>query len=185
MEGAGVYEFQNWLKALFWFTVAGLVVQEALSAFPPVAAAVSLFWAFFAFLLSLLGVYVSENNQANQPNTSAPPAGPGSLPITFNSPGSASDPAATVVCVVGTWVYDTVHGYDEIHPVKYMMQIGTTSPSQYGYAWDPSWAAICGLLNQVGTVGTLSGQSLPSNGWIIHPLVDGCGSYPTPAPNTE
>lgn len=65
MEGAGVYEFQNWLKALFWFTVAGLVVQEALSAFPPVAAAVSLFWAFFAFLLSLLGVYVSENNQAN------------------------------------------------------------------------------------------------------------------------
>jgi hypothetical protein len=177
VEGAGVHDYLNWLQATFWVAVAGLIAQEALAALPAVSAAVSEFMALLAFLLSLIGFYASENDQASQPTA------PGQSQIAFNPPGSISGPAATVVCVVGTWVFDSAHeGWNEIHPVKFVQALGTTSPSLAGYSWDASWGMQCGMLNAAGSVGTLSNQSLASNGWIIHPLVDGCGTYPTPQP---
>jgi hypothetical protein len=183
VEGAGVYDYSNWLLVLFWATVSGLAVQEALAAIPvigPVLSVIwSIVWAILMFLASLLGFYTSENDQANQPSGS-----PGSQPLTFNSPGSASGTAASVVCVVGTWVYDSAHdGWNEIHPVKMVQQLGSTTPGPGGtYGWDPSWAAQCGMMNQAASPQTKGNQRQSANGWIIHPVVDGCGAYATTPP---
>jgi hypothetical protein len=179
VEGAGVYEFKNWLTVLFWVTVGALVVQEITAGAPFVSAAISAFLALLIFLLSALGFYASENNQANPSQVPSPSQ------INFNSPGSPSDALATVVCVIGTWVYDSAHqGYNEIHPVKYVQQVGLVAPDAYGnIVWNPAWAGQCGMVATAitGLVATAQGQ--PANGWIFHPFVDGCGSYPSATPS--
>jgi hypothetical protein len=179
VEGAGVYDYQNWLTTFFWVAVAGLIAQEALAAIPGIGTIVSAIIALLAFLASLLGFYTSENDQA-----SAPTAPGGSQPLNFNPPGSATGNPASVVCVVGTWVYDSAHdGWNEIHPAKYIQAIGTTGASIGGdYAWDPSWASQCGMVAQANSPPTQGNQALPANQWIIYPLVDGCGSYPAGPP---
>jgi hypothetical protein len=67
--------------------------------------------------------------------------------------------------------------------MKSIQAVGATIPSANGYySWSPNWAAYCGLLNLAASLETLANQNLPANGWIIHPSVDGCGSYPTTPP---
>ncbi len=180
IEGAGVYEFNNWLNVLFWITIGALIVQEATSSVPIVSTAISIFMAILIFLLAALGFYVSENNQAN------PSQVPNAGQINFNAPGSPTNPVATVVCVIGTWVYDTAHeGWNEIHPVKYVQAIGGVAPTYYGdIVWNPSWTAMCGMCASATTDTVIAAQSMPNNNWIIHPLLDGCGDYPAATPQT-
>jgi hypothetical protein len=181
IEGAGVWDYSNWLLVLFWATVAALAGQEALATIPVIGPIASVIWsiicAILAFLASLFGFYSSENDQANQPSGS-----PGSTAYPFNAPGSASGNPASVVCVVGTWVYDSAHaGWNEIHPVMMVQPIGVTAPGPDGtYGWNPSWAQQCGMVNQASSPGTRDNQRQPTNSWLIHPSVDGCGTYPTP-----
>jgi hypothetical protein len=178
VEGAGVHDYRSWLQTFFWVAVAGLIAQEALAAVPGWGTVASVIVALLVFLASLLGFYASENNQANQPQP-----GGSSGQTTFQPPGSASGTAASVVCVVGTWVYDTVHdGWNEIHPVKSIQALGAMGPSLAGYAWDASWADQCEMLNQATSTQTKDNQLQATNGWIIHPVVDGCGAYPTAPP---
>jgi hypothetical protein len=186
VEGGGVQDFQNWLQALFWATVASLIAQEALAAagLPLVSIAVSEFMAFLILLLSLIGFYASEGDRASQGQANAP--GQGS--IDFQGPGSMTGLGATIVCVVGRWVYDSAHdGWNEIHPLKSVQAIGTMTPGPYYFPWNPSWAQQCGMISAAMGLTTQRNQQLPANGWIIHPLVDGCAAYPTepPAPTTQ
>jgi hypothetical protein len=175
VEGAGVADYQNWLQACFWIAVGALVAQVAVAVIPVIGPILSAILALLAWLLSLVGFYASETDHPSQP------VSPGDQPLTFNPPGQASGTPASVVGVIGTWVYDSAHeGWNEIHPVKTIQAVGTMSPSLAGYSWDSSWAAYCGLMNEAGSATTTAGQREPSNGWIIHPLLDGCGTYPLP-----
>jgi hypothetical protein len=178
VEGAGVYDYQNWLQTFFWVAVAGLIAQEALAAVPGIGTILSAIAALLAFLASLFGFYTSENDQASAPT------GPNSQPLTFTPPGQASGSPASVVVVVGTWVYDSAHdGWNEIHPAKYIQVVGATSAALGGaYSWNPSWEDQCGMIGQATTPGTLNNQQLPPNQWIIHPTIDGCGDYPSTPP---
>ncbi len=174
VEGAGVADYQNWLQACFWIAVAALLAQVAAAAIPVIGPVVSAILALLAWLLSLVGFYASETDHPSQP------VSPGDQPLTFTPPGQQSGQPASVVCVIGTWAFDSAHdGWNEIHPVKSIQSVGTMAPSVAGYSWDSSWTRQCDMMNKASSPPTKASQREPSNGWIIHPLVDGCGTYPT------
>lgn len=86
----------------------------------------------------------------------------------------ATGRGADLLVVVGTWVYDTAHeGWNEFHPIKKCQRIG-----QWTGSWDVDVKVLrdtwCEALAAAATPATVAAQSLPENGWEIHPLVDGC-----------
>jgi hypothetical protein len=175
VEGAGIADYQKWLQVTLAAAIGALVAQAVVSLIPVIGPIIAAILALLAWLLSLLGFYASENDQASQPQ------GPGDQPLPLTPPGTASGAPASVVGVIGTWVYDSVHdGWNEIHPVKSIQAVGTMAPSLDGYPWDPSWAGWCDMMNQASSGPTRQTQLQHSNGWIIHPVVDGCGTYPAP-----
>ena len=181
VEGAGVADYRDWLQGAFAVAVAALVAQIAVAVIPgigPFLSAALAALAVLAFLLGLGGFYASETDHPDQP------AGPGGQSLTFTTPGQQSGAPASVVCVIGTWVYDSAHdGWNEIHPVKSIQSIGTLAPSLSGYPWNPAWAAQCEMMNQASGLPTRTAQTEASNQWIIHPAIDGCGTYPTAPAN--
>jgi hypothetical protein len=182
VEGPGIKDFQSWLTALFFATVAALLVALAVSALPVVGPAVAAILAALMFLLSLLGFYMSESDQANQPNPTGP-NGSQAIPIQGPSGLNGAQPA-TVLCVIGRWSYDSAHdGWNEIHPVKSVQVLGTMDGADpNGFSWGTAWADQCQAMNAATSTATLVGQLQPANGWHIHPVLDGCGPYPPPAP---
>ena len=180
VEGAGVSDFQNWLTATFWAAVAALIALLAIALAGPIGWVVSAILAALLFLLSLLGFYASENDQAS------PPQAPPGTSLQLNGPvaKNGDQQAASVVCVVGTWVYDSAHeGWNEIHPAKSVQIVGAAQPDLQGnLTCDPTWADHCSMVGQAASGLTIANQALPANGWTIHPVLDGCGTYPTAPP---
>ena len=101
-------------------------------------------------------------------------------------------PGSDVVFVLGRWVYDSAHsGWNELHPVLFCQKINSVSNSDLvaGTPWAsiPSLQAAniqttlqqhCGLATTAIATATITAQAQPENGWVLHPLVDGC----TPPP---
>jgi hypothetical protein len=40
------------------------------------------------------------------------------------------------------------------------------------------------MMNGATATATLTAQQQPASSWHIHPVLDGCGTYPAPAPSS-
>lgn len=103
-----------------------------------------------------------------------------------------------VLLISGTWVWDGGHipqGWNELHPVLFAEKIAKVATSDLvaGTPWaglpkfspanlDVSLTEMCGLVATAQDPNTQIQQQLPQNGWLLHPLVDGCTPPGQPPP---
>jgi hypothetical protein len=181
IEGPGMYE----LRTLLWVLFGVFVLAAALSAIPVIGPILSLILSILAFLAFLFG------GPAIQQDDASPPSG-GGWGGSFN-PYSGGNPNAPVdlAYVYGRWVYDSLHtGWNELHPLHFMIKIGTTTAGSLGVGkWPTDLGDLIarydleyGVINAPSTVAT---QAEPQNQWTLHPLLDGClagTGYPDPPP---
>jgi hypothetical protein len=169
IEGAGVADLQKFLYAALAIELAALLASFA----GPAGAAIL---AIIAFLVALFGALFSPSQGASQSDVSNAPSSPLHTP---DGQGHGGD----IIGVTGTWVYDTAHsGWNELHPVKSIVPIGNGESDSTGASTAALIADGNEAMANATSTSTLSNQELPQNQWLIHPLVDGCGSYPSIPP---
>jgi hypothetical protein len=168
-EGAGMYIFYQWLKALLALFIAA-TVASALCLIPVIGwiacliAAIIIIVACAGFIIGM----IHGELDAASPSDVDPSLG-GEM-----HQNGCDGTGADLVVVSGTWVYDSLHeGWNEIHPIKKCLKIGTWTGT---WPFDPkserdSW---CGALASAGSPLTIANQQEPQNQWTVHPFVDGC-----------
>lgn len=131
-----------------------------------------------AFLLIVFGHFAGLSDAAAPTDVS--PELAGLHPANGDGFGSAH-----VLYVDGTWVFDGGHqdtheGWNEIHPIKNAIIVGTWT-GDWRNAVDTRYNSLvdhCEALH--GALGTAQGsltvkaQEQPENQWVWHPLIDGC-----------
>ena len=191
IEGQGIYLLRIWLGVMAVLFGVAFVA----SAIP----GLSWFLILLALILSLIAGPIIQNQQGQ-----APPAGGfgGSL----NAYNYDQNPSALVdiVYCYGRWVYDSLHsGWNEFHPLHFMIKVraGTLTPGAPATMTQAqlatgSWPSNLGAIKSrydaqfklIFTPETAATQQQPQNGWVLHPLLDGCiGNAPyqePPAPTT-
>jgi hypothetical protein len=180
IEGPGIHD----LRILLWVLFGVFVAAAALSAIPVIGSALSWILSILAFLAFLIGGPILQHQQAS------PPSG-GGWGGTFNPYDSAANPNAPVdlAYVFGRWVYDSFHdGWNELHPLHYMIKIGTATQGDLGKG---NWPDGMGdkqhrledAFAQINTPAAAAAQAEPQNQWVMHPLLDGCqGATPYAEP---
>ncbi|MGE0813269.1 MAG: hypothetical protein AB7O28_06860 [Vicinamibacterales bacterium] len=174
-EGDGIAELLKWAKVILALLIAALFVPDVLRA-----------------ILILLAVFLTLVNIVDV--VTAPPALQGA-----GNPLDV-DPRliigkGDIVAVKGTWVYDSLHhGWNEMHPVLACEVVGRLPLPKMDVIHDPPvtwpppfdtdagitafvqrWCA--GIKDADDAVDGGSGDD-PANGWVVHPLVDGCKPPP-------
>jgi hypothetical protein len=111
-------------------------------------------------------------------------------------------PGVDILLISGTWVWDGWHipqGWNELHPVLFAEKIThgmLASDLEKGTPWasfpqfsadslDNSLTEMCGLVATAQDPNTQTEQQLPQNGWLLHPLLDGCTLPAQPPPQTQ
>jgi hypothetical protein len=174
-EGDGIEVLLKWAKVILALLLASLIV-------PPVIKAILILLAIFLTLVNVLDVLT------------APPGFPGAGDPRDIDPllGLAK---GDIVAVKGSWVYDSLHhGWNEIHPVTACEVVGrmplpdlnviadprTPWPSEFESAakvqtFIDEW---CHAITAADDAEDGGSREDPTNGWVIHPLVDGCKPSP-------
>ncbi len=198
-EGAGVWDVYQALQIAIGIAAAGTVVGALKWLAPLVAAlcAIPIFgWIVCAIAAAAFAI------AAALAVASAIAAGVGLYEGGSDNSAEANvkknvgvlHPGASVVFVMGTWVYDSGHtGWNELHPVLFCQKIDHIHRKDLlaGTPWinHPSLQAPhlkhtldkhCGLATKAIAPATVAAQALPENGWKLHPLVDGCTAPPAP-----
>jgi hypothetical protein len=169
-EGAGVYDLY----------IALLAATPVMAAAAVACAIPFVGWIVCAILIAIalliVGIGAAIGLSANTTPADADPA------IGVIHPGQ------DVLFVMGRWIFDSGHqGWNELHPVLHCQNIGTVQKTDVvsGNPWvDPIYSdpaqlqkkleGMCGLATEAGDPATKNNQTKPENGWIFHPLVDGC-----------
>jgi hypothetical protein len=184
IEGAGFSDLQILLTILAAvFFTAALVY-----AIPVIGPVLSWILAALAWLAFLFG------GGACQADTASPPSS-GGWGGSFNAYINAANPDSLVdlAYVYGRWVYDSGHspGFNELHPVHFMLKIGCAKQADLANGNWPSDLATkqAGYDAQFAAnnaPGAAAAQAEPQNQWTLHPLLDGCrGTTPYPEPNPD
>jgi hypothetical protein len=173
-EGDGIATLLLWAKVILALLIASLFV-------PPVIKAILLLLAIFLTLVNILDVLTSPPGLqgAGDPRDVDP--------LLSLSKGD-------IVAVKGSWVYDSLHhGWNEIHPVTACevrahiplpdLEIALDPPP-----WPPEFDSEpkvtaflnewCFAIQQADDAEDGGSRDDPANGWVIHPLVDGCKPPP-------
>jgi hypothetical protein len=168
-EGAGMYIFYQWLKALLALFIAA-TVASALCLVPVIG------WVacvIAIILLSLAGASLLAGLIHGQLDAASPSDVNPALGSELHQ-NDCFGLGADLLVVSGEWVYDSLHeGWNEIHPIRHCQRIGT---------WNGTWPFTtqaerevwCRAIGSVGTPLTTSNQNEPENKWTVHPWVDGC-----------
>lgn len=176
-EGAGMFIFYQWLKAVLALLVAG-TVAAALCLVPVIGWVACLIAAIIlaASAAALLAGLTHGLLDAASPSDVNPALG-GEL-----QQNACDGTGADIVVVSGEWVYDSLHeGWNEIHPIRHCEKIGT---------WAGTWASSfpsmtpfdgqalrdiwCRAVTAAGSPLTVANQKDPRNQWTVHPELDGC-----------
>lgn len=174
-EGDGIAVLLKWAKVILALLIASLFV-------PPVIKAILAVLAIFLTLMNVLDV------------VTAPPGLQG-----------AGDPRdvdpflvlakGDIVAVKGSWVYDSLHhGWNEIHPVTACEVVGRMPLPDLGALpdpptpWPPEFDSApkvqafvdewCRAIQDADDAEDGGSRDDPANGWVIHPLLDGCKPPP-------
>jgi hypothetical protein len=89
---------------------------------------------------------------------------------------------ADILYVQGAWVHDSLHGWNEIHPIKVCTRMGRWAGSWAGHVCvrtdDPTPPDIILRLRREFDLAraeeTLANQARPEHQWSLHPDLDGC-----------
>jgi hypothetical protein len=177
IEGPGMRD----LRTLMWVLFGVFVAAAALAAIPVIGTALAAILSILAFLAFLFGGAAITHDDAS------PPAG-GGWGGSFDAYEDAGkhDGNVDLAYVYGRWVYDSLHdGWNELHPLHFMLKIGQ---AKQGDLVNGNWPDDLGekqkrydeLYTGINDPGTPGKQSEPQNGWVVHPVLDGCGTYPGP-----
>jgi hypothetical protein len=164
-EGDGIYRMRLWAIVILALLVASLFL-------PPFLSGLAIILAIIAILAGLGDVLV-------------PPGAPGAGDPTDIDPMLGTLHRGDIVVVKGEWIYDSLHhGWNEIHPVRACMVIGKMELSNdEELPWPPEFSAAeieltikraCAALSDADGAVEDGSQDDPQNGWVIHPLIDGC-----------
>jgi hypothetical protein len=174
-EGDGIQRMLNWAKVILAVLIAALLL-------PPFLAGLAFILAVILTLFGLSDVFV-------------PAAAPGAGDPTDVDPSLGTLRRGDIVVAKGEWVYDSLHyGWNEMHPVRACLIIGKVDlPGSSledlfnealpeapwplnltGASLDAEIKHWCGVLDIADETVTGGSQDDPRNGWVIHPLVDGC-----------
>ena len=168
-EGSGIYNLMIW---------AGIVLALLLAALALELLAPGLGW--LVKLLIALAIFFGGTGALTGPLAGPLAAGAGHP--TDVDPNLRTLAKGDIVVLKGEWVYDSLHhGWNEIHPIRDCMVIGKTF---IGGPWPPELdddvkvkAALdkwCKMLDDARDAEDGGSHDDPANGWILHPLVDGC-----------
>lgn len=185
IEGSGIYG----LRALL-YTLAGIYTAIGiLSVIPIIGTAIALFLSFLAFLALLIGGALIQGY-----SPASPPDGDWGGYFNAYTANSGPDSPVDLAYVYGRWVYDSQHtGWNELHPVHFMIKIGTTTWGALTYPLTGSGipdlldikAKLDNLYEVINDPSSFTTQAEPQNQWTLHPLLDGCmagDGYPDPPP---
>jgi hypothetical protein len=185
IEGRGMYD----LRTLFWVLFGMFIAAAIVYLIPIIGPILSAILALFAWLIALFG------GSAIQHEGASPPSGGdwgGSLnPYRLDHASPDRNSPVDIVYVFGRWVYDSLHeGWNELHPVHFMIKIGqTTWGNLAGGNWPANLGDTQGRLDTqfqlINSPGAPQIQAEPQNQWSLHPVLDGCQGatpYPTPPP---
>jgi hypothetical protein len=180
IEGPGMYD----LRILFYVLFAMFIAAAAVYAIPIIGPALCWILSILALLALLFGGPIIQHDVASPPTD-------GGWGGSFNTySGSASpDSLVDIAYCYGRWVYDSLHtGWNELHPLHFMIKIGTTSQ---GVLANGTWpdglgdtkAKYDAQFKVINMPSSSQTQSQPENTWGLHPLLDGCqGSVLSPSP---
>ena len=175
-EGGGVYDFYIGVSISLGLYIAAIIACAAIP--PPWGVIVAALLALLALLFWFISHEIGEGDYGNPNQVKGAP-----------SELHTNDPTTTVgadlLYVYGTWVFDSFHeGWNEIHPIKKCTAIGT-----WGGAWPADIPATVDKLDagfaDARDPATIGKQQQATHRWTVHPLIDGCGTYPpTEVPTT-
>ena len=174
-EGDGIATLLKWAKVILALLIASLFV-------PPVIKAILALLAIFLTLVNIMDVLT------------APPGLQGAGDPRDIDP-YLSISTGDIVAVRGSWVYDSLHhGWNEIHPVTACevidhiflpdLTVAVDPPTPWPPAFDSDVKVDAFLLEwckgikDVDDAEDGGSHDDPANGWVIHPLVDGCKPPP-------
>lgn len=178
-EGAGNYDLLQGAEAGLGFAIAALVACLLIP--PPFNLAIAGILAAMALILLIVSALVGNYDYGSPSDV-----GVGELQ------GNTADNnglgiGADVVYVKGTWVCDSLHGWNEIHPIKFCEKVGV---------WTGDWNRVpvsrdnliedflppdfCERLHkkfeEAEAKETQENQERPEHQWQVHPALDGCDS---------
>ncbi|MDQ6617888.1 MAG: hypothetical protein M3083_24870 [Actinomycetota bacterium] len=167
-EGGGVYDFFIGASIALGLYIAAIIACAAIP--PPWGVLI----AGLLALLALLAWFLSHGLGASDYG------GPGDVgaPSELHTNDPNTSVGADLLYVQGTWVFDSFHeGWNEIHPIKKCTPIGT-----WNGVWPSDIPALVkklddGFADALNPL-TVGRQKEPTYTWAIHPLIDGCGTYP-------
>ncbi|MEP7346567.1 MAG: hypothetical protein ABI877_14950, partial [Gemmatimonadaceae bacterium] len=174
-EGDGISELLKWAKVILALLLLSLVV-------PPVIKAILILLAIFLTLVNITDVLTAPRGLqgAGDPRDVDP----------FLSLAKGD-----IVAVKGSWVYDSLHhGWNEFHPVTACEVVGHMPLPDLGIIADPPtpWPTEfdtsakveafinewCFGITEADDAEDGGSHEDPEQGWVIHPLVDGCKPPP-------
>ncbi len=172
-EGSGIHNLLIWAGIVLALLVAALAVQLA---------APGLGW--LVTLLVLLAIFFGGTGLLTGPFAGPLAAGAG-------HPTDIDEDLKTlargdIVVLKGDWIYDSLHhGWNEIHPIKDCCIIAkATEGWKFGDPWPAGFGTDievqakldhwCAMLDDARDCEEGGSRDNPANGWILHPLVDGC-----------
>lgn len=172
-EGGGVNDFFIGTSISLALYIAAIIACAAIP--PPWGVIVAGILALLALLAWFLSHEVGKHDKGNPNQVKGAPS-----ELHTNDPTTSV--GADLLYVQGTWVFDSFHtGWNEIHPIKKCTAIGT-----WQGGWPTDIPQIVGKLDDgfadARDPATVANQHQPTNRWTIHPLIDGCGTYPPPEP---
>jgi hypothetical protein len=177
-EGAGVHDFLIGASIALGLAIAAVIACVAIP--PPWGLAAAAFLAFFAFLALLFSYLGGMRDYADPSDVTGAPV---ELHTNVPDPANPTVPiGADLLYVYGTWIFDSLHGgWNEIHPIKKCTRIGTWTGT-----WPTNTTTMVAKLDQgfanARDPATIAQQAQPAHQWRVHPMIDGCGSYPWPGP---
>lgn len=168
-EGGGVYDFFIGASISLGLYIAAIIACAAIP--PPWGVLVAGLLALLALLAWFLSHQVGKGDYGNPNQVKGAPS-----ELHTNDPTTSV--GADLLYVHGTWVFDSFHeGWNEIHPIKKCTAIGT-----WQGVWPTTIPATVGKLDagfhDARDPATIAKQQQPANRWTVHPLIDGCGTYP-------
>jgi hypothetical protein len=172
-EGSGIHNLLIWAGIVLALLIAALAVQLA---------APGLGW--LVTLLVLLAIFFGGTGLLTGPFAGPLAAGAG-------HPTDIDEDLKTlargdIVVLKGDWIYDSLHhGWNEIHPIKDCCIIAKVAEGwKFGSPWPAGFGTAtevqakldhwCAMLDDARDCEEGGSRDNPANGWIIHPLIDGC-----------
>ncbi len=171
-EGSGPYTLMKFAEAALGFTLAAYLA--CLFLIP----GLDLLLALIILILLVLGGASSNYTHPGTPTDVNP-----EIPTIEVNRGGRNE-GADILYVQGAWVHDSLHGWNEIHPIKVCTRMGRWAGSWAGHVCvrtdDPTPPDIILRLRREFDLAraeeTLANQARPEHQWSLHPDLDGCAS---------